>query len=74
MIPAPPPAAAAPHLAPAGAVLITDLQVAEFLQCSRRMVWRMAARGNFPKPIHLGRLARWDPEALNEWIRDNRKQ
>jgi len=36
---------------------------------SRTHLWRLAQRGDFPSPTHLGRSAFWSSEAIDEWVR-----
>ena len=50
------------------AQLLTVGDVAEILQISVRGVWRQVSIGQFPKPIYVGRLARWQVGIVNEWI------
>ncbi|CAN5332783.1 hypothetical protein BH11PLA2_BH11PLA2_01770 [soil metagenome] len=49
--------------------LIGIQQVAKRLgDVSTKTVQRMAKAGTFPKPIKIGRLARWNPTAVEAWI------
>ncbi len=40
-------------------VLISDVELAEILGCSRTTVWRRVADNTLPKPIKLGGLTRF---------------
>ena len=42
-----------------GPVLISDVELAEILGCSRTTVWRRVADGTLPKPVKLGGLSRF---------------
>ncbi|AXK73604.1 AlpA family phage regulatory protein [Lysobacter sp. TY2-98] len=37
---------------------------------SRSQLWRMARNGTFPRPLHVGRSARWASTAVDRWIAD----
>jgi len=50
------------------AVFLTVQEVAEKLTISCRQVWRLVSRGEFPKPIKLGRLNRWSPEDVTKFV------
>lgn len=44
--------------------LLTADDLAEMLQLTRRAVHMMVARGDLPKPIKIGRTARWRAEEI----------
>jgi len=44
--------------------LLTAAEVAGLLKLSVRQVWRLAAGGKLPQPIHIGRSARWRSKDL----------
>ena len=48
--------------------LLTIDQIASFLQCSQRSVYRLSESGVIPPPMKLGRLARWDPRIIDDWL------
>lgn len=48
--------------------LMTLGQVAECLECSPRHVTRMVASKQFPAPIKIGRLSRWQPQVIENWL------
>ena len=48
--------------------LITVEEMMAYFRCSKRKVYAMARRGDIPKPIMLGRLARWEMEELEQWV------
>ncbi len=46
-------------------VLISDVEVADILGCSRTTVWRRVADGTLSKPIKLGGLSRFVLSEIN---------
>ncbi len=48
--------------------LMTAVELAEHLQISVRGVWRLVSIGELPKPIYIGRLARWQRKTVSDWI------
>ncbi len=42
-----------------GRVLISDVEAAEILGCSRSTIWRRVADDTLPRPIRLGGLSRF---------------
>lgn len=59
------PSASVPHT---GRRLGDVAAVAERLAVSKRHVLRLCDAGRLPRPIRLGRLVRWDLDAIDEWI------
>lgn len=54
---------------PFGSSALVDAQeIAQFLGCSPKHVRRMAERGDFPKPVKVGRLRRWPRETIEHWL------
>ena len=53
---------------PAYPVLLDVSEVAGILKCSARHVYRLAYSGRMPKPLKLGALARWNREAVEQWL------
>ncbi|MBX3354866.1 MAG: helix-turn-helix domain-containing protein [Phycisphaeraceae bacterium] len=49
-------------------VLLTAGDVACQLSCSPRHVRRMSERGAMPAPVKVGRLVRWDRDAIERWV------
>lgn len=49
-------------------LLLTDNQVAELLQISRRSVWRSLKRGELVPPVRIGGAARWRRRDIERWI------
>ena len=45
-------------------------RLAERLDVDRTTIWRWLRRGEFPKPVRVGRIARWDPDAIDNWLRE----
>ena len=50
------------------ATLFDVRQIAELLGCSSRHVQRLADAGRMPRPIHLGRLLRWQKAEIESWV------
>lgn len=44
--------------------LLTADDIAEMLQLTRRAVHMIVARGDLPRPIKIGRTARWKAEEI----------
>jgi excisionase family DNA binding protein len=49
-------------------VLLTAADLARRLNCSERTVRRMRLAGNLPPAVRLGKLLRWQPQAIERWI------
>lgn len=45
---------------------IDDL--AQLLRLSRRKVEQMLISGELPPPMRFGRLRRWHPESIDQWL------
>lgn len=46
-----------------------DIQaVADILSISRRKAEQMLACGELPQPIRFGRLRRWHPDSIKQWL------
>jgi excisionase family DNA binding protein len=43
---------------------------AAYLKESVKGVYAAAARGSIPGVVHVGRLVRFDPDAIKAWIKD----
>ena len=43
---------------------IRDIDIATKLDCHRATVWRLVKNGILPKPVKLGRAARWNLESV----------
>lgn len=39
--------------------LISDLEAADLLSCSRSTIWRWAKSGTLPRPLRIGGASRW---------------
>lgn len=50
------------------AEMLAAFQVAKLLGISERHIRRLVDRGQFPRPVRLGRLARWPRCYLRGWI------
>ena len=48
--------------------LMTCEEVAEFLGCTQRSVYRLSDSGQLPQPLKVGGLSRWSREVIDEWI------
>jgi len=54
---------------PFGSSALVDAEeISQFLGCSPKHVRRMAERGDFPKPVKVGRLRRWPRQAVEQWL------
>jgi hypothetical protein len=56
---------------PADAIepLLTQGDLARLLNASRRTVERLRASGKLPRPdLHIGKMPRWRPRTIREWI------
>ena len=49
-------------------ILISDVEAAKLLGCSRTTIWRRAADGTLPKPLKLGGLSRFVLSEINEHV------
>jgi predicted DNA-binding transcriptional regulator AlpA len=49
--------------------LITDKDVAELMKVPVRTVRRLAKRPDFPRPLQIGRIRRWDKKAVCDFCR-----
>ena len=54
--------------APATTTLLDVSEVAGILKCSARHVYRLAYSGRMPQPLKLGSLARWNRDAVEQWL------
>jgi excisionase family DNA binding protein len=52
------------------AVLIDVREVAALLGCSARHVVRLEEAGSMPRALKLGRLSRWNRDAVLKWLAD----
>ena len=53
--------------------LLSTKDVADRLHVSIRSVWRLIPRGEFPKPVKVGRMSRFFPSELEAYL-DRLKQ
>ena len=53
---------------PVTPLLLGAEQVGLMLGISRSTVYRLNAEGRLPRPVHLGRAARWRREELLQWV------
>lgn len=49
-------------------LLLTVRQVARSLGICARGVWRLVAQCKFPKPVYVGRCARWPQSEVTAYI------
>ena len=54
--------------------LITDEDVAKLMKVSMRTVQRLAKRSDFPRPLQIGRIRRWDKRAVCNFCRAGDRQ
>lgn len=47
---------------------LTASQAAKFTGIGVRSWWRFVSSGRAPKPIYIGRSARWLKSAVSEWL------
>lgn len=57
-----------PQTHPYPSELLTATDVIRLLKIGRRTLNRLLARGEFPPPIRIGRLLRWRPEIVHNWL------
>ncbi len=48
--------------------LLSTRDVAQLLRCSTRHIQRLCKAGDFPRPLRVGSLARWDSTSITSWI------
>lgn len=48
--------------------MLTADDVAERLRISVRGVWRQVSTERLPKPVYIGRLARWPLTTIKDWM------
>ena len=48
--------------------LLSQRDLAERLQVSKRKIQRMDVAGQLPRPIRLGRSVRWRASEIDEWL------
>jgi excisionase family DNA binding protein len=48
--------------------LVSVQTLASRLGCSEKHVRRLATSGRMPAPVLVGRLLRWDADAVDSWI------
>ncbi len=49
-------------------MLLTDAQVGHLLGVCRRTVWTLSATGDLPRPIRIGRAARWRYDQIVAYV------
>jgi predicted DNA-binding transcriptional regulator AlpA len=54
-------------------MLITQAELAEWLQVSEWTIWAMRRRGELPAAVRVGRMLRWRIGTLEKWLRDNER-
>jgi len=47
---------------------LTVEQLAEVLQCSKKVLYKMVGRGTLPS-FRVGNMVRFDPETTAQWLR-----
>jgi predicted DNA-binding transcriptional regulator AlpA len=51
--------------------MMTLEDAAKWGRCTEQHIRNLIKRGQFPRPIYLGGLARWPRAELAEWLRSN---
>ena len=59
---------------PYAALLLDARAVAALLNVSAKTVQRLAARGELPQPIRLGRAVRWSRAAIETFLEARQKE
>ena len=54
--------------APLVPLLLTDRQVGQALGVSSRLIWKLAATGELPRPLKIGRASRWRREDVTAYV------
>ena len=49
-------------------ILISDLETARLLGCSRATIWRRIADGTLPKPVKIGGISRLVLAEVNAYV------
>lgn len=49
-------------------------ELAEMLNLSERTIWRLVSSNVIPKPLHVGKNARWAPSVVETWVRQLKGQ
>jgi excisionase family DNA binding protein len=49
-------------------------EVARYFSVNQRTIRRLWDRGEFPKPIRIGKMLRWREQALAEYVNDKCEQ
>lgn len=48
--------------------LLTAIDLSALLQVSRRKLEEMVAAGEVPHPVRFGRIRRWHPDSIAQWL------
>lgn len=59
-----------PDLLDGAPMMMTADEIAHCLQVSVRTIWRLKAKGDLPKAVHVGRAVRWKRSDILEWIEE----
>ena len=53
-----------------GPLLLTDVQAAARIGISRRTLWALVSKGEFPAPVRVAglRMTRWKREEIEWWV------
>ena len=57
-----------------GEQLLTLKEVADRLQCSPRTIQNQMRIGKFPLSIRIGNMHRWQPSAIDQWIKEGQNE
>ncbi len=50
--------------------LLSVGEVARVLDVSPRTIWQWRDSGRLPAPVRLGKLVKWDIDAIDAWVDD----
>ncbi|MBI1367148.1 MAG: helix-turn-helix domain-containing protein [Planctomycetes bacterium] len=52
----------------AESALLTVRDMARFLNCSTKTIYRLHESGHMPPPVRLGALVRWPTTVIEHWV------
>lgn len=51
-------------------MMLTIQEVAKALAVSVMTIYRMMRRGEFPRPLKIGKCSRWKQETVDAWLNE----